>query len=210
MELLSEKKLLLYLRCYSIFLVFSSFCVIVSIVVQEPNRIISILGWTIHGICGVILLVLLLIKKPRFLYEQYSFVVASVSAFVFLLMGIFARNEYNIALFISLIISLSVGLYSGYSSKIPSSKLINMCRTITVLIAMVLVAFSVSSIIYFLNEFSKANMDYTERIRLIAILVLSDCFYIFNTLFFQMNLYKRMQSMVQSDGAVNSNTNNIV
>lgn len=194
MRLLSDRKLLIYLRCYSICFIFISFCVIVSIVVQEPERIVSILGYSIFGMLNLILFVLSCIKKIRLYNEQYIFFAAILSAFMIMISGITPKNIEVISLGFLLLLSFSVSLYSIYSGKILSNKFINICRIITVVIAVALGVYYICITISFLHQFREVNMDFANQFRITAILVLSGCFYIFNILFFPINAYRLMLS----------------
>ena len=187
MELLSDKKLLYYLRFYSIYLVIISFCVIVSLLVRESERVVSIIVYFMMGICGIILIALLSKIKRRSSLEKHVFVVAAISTTCDMVTSIVSSNVPKLEYSFSLLIAFSLCLYNLYLNKLPNPKLVKACMIVTIIMGIL----SALSIIYFYSM--EQPIDF-ENISFVVMLVVVACLYIFNALFFQINAYRLMLS----------------
>ena len=187
MELLSDKKLLYYLRFYSVYLVIISFCVIVSLLVREPERVVSIIVYFMMGISGLILFLLLFIKKNYSTHEKRVFVVAAISTTCDIVTSTAASNVQKLEYAFSLLIAFSLCLYSLYLNKLPNPKLVKACMITTIVMGIL----SALSIIHFYSM--EQPIDF-ENISFFVMVVVVACFYVFNALFFQINAYRLMLS----------------
>lgn len=186
MELLSDKKLLYYLRFYSVYLIFMSFCVIVAYLVQAPGRIVSIITYLMICICGISLLLLSKTKR-RSSHEKQVFIVATISAICDIITAIAGSNVHRVEYAFSLLIAYSLCLYILWFNKLPGNKLVNACMIVTVIMAGLLVW---SMISYYTMELA---IGFENKFIFVASIIYN-CIYIFNALFFPIVAYRLMLS----------------